>query len=134
MRAYSAVAASSSSIDRRVEALDGAEHDLVVLDVHHDDLAGVEFLVEEALAQRILDVVLQSTAQRPGSELRVVPGTGQPLLGGIGELQAQALCPKLVRGALDHQIDDLHHLVDAQFVEDDGVVDAVQELRAGSAP
>ena len=73
-------------------------------------------------------MVLQRTPQRPGAELRVVPGAGQPFLGGVGQLEPQTLGPQLVAGARDHQVDNLHHLLDAQLVEDDRVVDAVQEL------
>ena len=47
-----------------------------------------------------------------------------------GELEAEALALELLGDPLDHEIDDLGDLGLAQLVEDDGVVDAVQELRA----
>ena len=77
----------------------------------------------------ILDHALDRSTQRSSTECRVIPLVGEMILGGIGEFEAHALATQLCCGAADHQINDLTNLGLAELVEDDGVVDAVQELR-----
>ena len=68
-----AFGAAAGELDRRrLDALDGPEDDLVVERVDHDRLAGVEFLPQDLLRERVLDHPLDRTAQRPGPERRVV--------------------------------------------------------------
>ena len=55
-----------------LDALDGPEDDLAVLDVDDDRLAGAELLPQELLRQRVLDQALDGAAERPGAERRVV--------------------------------------------------------------
>jgi len=69
----------------------GPEHDLVVERVDHDRLAGVEFLPQDLLRERILDHPLDRPAQRPCPERRVVALRREQQLGVGGELHAQAL-------------------------------------------
>ena len=67
----SALGTGPGELDRRgLDALDGAEDDLVALGVDDDRLAGVEFLPQDLLGQRVLDEALDRTAQRPGTERR----------------------------------------------------------------
>ena len=68
--------------------------------------------------------------QRTSAELRVVTLLGQEVLGGLGELDAEALALELTGETLGHQVDHLHDLALGELVEDDDLVDAVQELRA----
>src|SRR5207253_7976916 len=99
-------------LDRwRLDALDGAEDDLVVLDVDDDGGPGPELLPEDALRQRVFDQALDGAPEGSGTELGVVTPLGQQLLGGVGELEAQALALQLVADPLDHEVDDLLDLV-----------------------
>ena len=88
--------AGAGQLDRRgLEALDGERkpslHDLAVLDVDDDRLAGPELLPEELLRQRVLDQALDGPAQRPGTERGVVALVDRELLGRLGQLEADAL-------------------------------------------
>ena len=80
------------------------------------------------LRQRIFDQALDRTTQRTGTERGVVPLLGKVVLGGVAELETHTLAGQLAGCASDHQIDDLANFGLAQLVEDDGVVDAVEEL------
>ena len=51
------VGAAAGELDRRrLDALDRPEHDLVVERVDDDRLAGVEFLPQDLLRERVLDM------------------------------------------------------------------------------
>ena len=88
----------------------------------------MELLVEDLLAEHVLDHALDGTTQRPGAELRVVAPLGEQFLGALGQLDAEALALQLPGEALGHQVDHLHDLFAGQLVEDDDLVDAVEEL------
>src|SRR4051812_1481860 len=121
---------------RRLEALDGPEHDHVLalgrlgigLGVDDHDLAGSDLLVEELLGERVLYEALEGTAQRPGSEGGVVAAVDEKGLGPLRQLDADALALELHARAPDHQVDDLGDLRLAELVEHDRLVDPVQEL------
>ena len=81
----------------------------------------------------VLDLTLDRTAQRAGAELRVVTDRGELFLGRLGDLDAEPLTLELAGEPLEHEVDHRDHLVARQLVEHDRLVDAVQELRAGSA-
>src|SRR5689334_2714880 len=44
----------------------------LALDIHHDDLAGLELPVQDLLGEHVLDLPLDGAAQRPGAQRRVV--------------------------------------------------------------
>ena len=105
---------------RRLEALDRTEDDSllvraigVVLGVDDDDLAGAELLVEDALGERVFDLPLDRTTQRPGAEGRVIAALREEDLRGLRELEAEALALELRGDPLDHQVDDLRDLARA---------------------
>ena len=112
------------------DALDRPEHDLAVLGVDDDRLAGPELLPQDALRQGVLDVALDGTAQGTGAQRGVVALLGQVVLGRVGELEGEALAEELRLQPPHHQVDDLDDLGPGQLVEHDGVVDPVQELGA----
>src|SRR5262249_19156515 len=98
--------AAAGQLDRRrLDALDGAEHDLgrvaFALNVDDDGLPGVELLPQDLLGECVLDVALDGPAQRPGTQLRVVALLGQVQLRLRGELQAEALALQLPLHPLD---------------------------------
>ena len=126
----SALGTGPGELDRRgLDPLDGAEHDLVALGVDHDRVAGVEFLPQDLLRQRVLDDALDRTPQRPGTERRRrSPCLASRSFASLRELEAEALRLELACEPLDQQVDDLGDLLGGELVEDDDVVDAVEEL------
>ena len=117
------------------EALDGSESELLLalalgifLSVDHDDLACRELLVQDLLGQRVFDVALDRTSQRAATELRVVTEFGEQFLGGLLDLNAQTLALELSGEAHQLQVDHLEHFIPRELVEDNGLVDAVEEL------
>src|SRR4051794_16239630 len=126
---YLALGTAPGELDgRRLDPLDRPEDDLVVERVDHDRLAGVEFLPQDLLRQRVLDHPLDRPAQRPRPERGVVALRREEQLGVGGELEAEALALQLLDHPLDQQVDDLGDLFPGELVEDDHLVDAVQEL------
>ena len=71
--------------------LDGAEHGLVVGGVDDDRLAGVEFLPQDLLRERVFDGALDRTPQGPRTEVGVVALHDEHQLRVVGELEAEAL-------------------------------------------
>src|SRR6478672_1243557 len=63
----------------------------VRLGVDHDRLAGAELLPQDLLRHRVLDQALDGTAQRPGTERRVVALLREEVLGAVRQLDADVL-------------------------------------------
>src|SRR5216683_1835670 len=81
----------AGKLDRRwLEALDGPENDLVVLDVDDDRLAGPELLPQDLLRQRVFDHALDGPTERPCAHRGVVALVDQEELGGLGQLKTEA--------------------------------------------
>ena len=79
------------------------EHRLLVLggpvvDVDDDRLADPELLPQDPLRQRVLDQLLDGSAQRARTQLRVVAALGEEGPGGRGQLDGQALAGQLLGG------------------------------------
>ena len=61
--------AASGELHRgRLDGLDGTEHDVFAFGVDHDRVAGVEFLPQDLLGQRVFDEPLDRTPERPGAQ------------------------------------------------------------------
>ena len=73
-------------------------------------------------------MTLDRTTQRTATELRVVAHFGEQFLCSLFDLDAETLAFELSREPHELQVDHLEHLVTRQFVEHDGLVDAVEEL------
>ncbi len=69
--------------------LGGVEDDLVLLliHIHLDGCAILEFAAEQFHRKRTLDILLDGPAQRTGAEGRIIAFLGQPLAGGIGQFE-----------------------------------------------
>ena len=129
VRCYSgAPLPASSTGGGSTTPFDRAEHDLFAVGVDDDRVAGVEFLPQDLLGQRVLDEALDRTAQRPGTERGVVAPLGEQQLRRVRELETETLRLELACEPLDQQVDDLRDLLGGELVEDDDVVDAVEEL------
>src|SRR5690606_804080 len=97
--------------------------------VDDDDLAGLEFAVEDLLRQGVFDLRRARPAQRPGARHRVVAPLGEDLRGVRRDLDTHvAVLEPLVQPG-DHQVDDGGDLLLRQLVEHDRVVHPVEELR-----
>src|SRR5437867_2899468 len=81
---------------RRLDSFHGPESHSVVLDVDDHGLAGVEFLPQDPLRERILHQALDGPAEGPGPEGGVVALGGEVVLGGGGELEAETLALQLL--------------------------------------
>src|SRR3954453_12637030 len=108
---YLALGTAPGKLDgRRLDPLDRPEDDLVVERVDHDRLAGVEFLPQDLLRQRILDHPLDRPPQRPRAQRGVVALRREQQLGVGGELHVEPLALQLADDPLDEQVDDLGDL------------------------
>src|SRR5690606_2345473 len=90
--------ALGGSLDRLahyVVLVDSLERELAqdafAFSIHADDLPGDQLAKQDLLAQRVLDLALQGTAQRPGTQHGVVALLGEQLLGSHRELHTHVL-------------------------------------------
>src|SRR4051812_12290117 len=97
----------------------GGEHELAVLEVDVHVVTGVEVTLQDALAQPVLDLVLNRTAQGAGTESRVEPDLDEVLLGRNGQLDGHVAVEQTSRQPLDEQVDDLEELGLVQLREHD---------------
>src|SRR5262245_2895927 len=101
---------------------------LAVLEVDADRVAFGELALEEPQRQRVLDEALDCALQRAGAVGRVPAGLGEVLLGGVGQLEAQAALGEAVAEPRQLELHDLADLLPRQRLELDDLVDPVEEL------
>ena len=96
--------------------------------VDQHGLPVADLAAQQRPGQVVTDRRLHQPTQRSRTVQRVEPGHGQPLAGGIGDVESQPPGGQsgAERGQLD--VDDPHQVLDRQRVEDHHVVEPVQEL------
>ena len=72
--------------------------------------------------------------KRPRAVHRVVAFGDDEPLGGLGELDVDLALLQTLEQPADLDVDDLRHVLDAERVEEDDLVDAVEELRPEVLP
>src|SRR6478735_9300868 len=113
---------------RRSRRHDGDVDLLVVLASDEDCRAGLELAPEHVVGERVLDVALDRTAQRPGAHRGVVALLDEQVLRLVGQLDRHLVLGHLHAQAVQHQVDELEDLFLGELREDDDLVDPVQEL------
>src|SRR2546422_362345 len=110
------------------------ERDRLALGVDDDRVAVDELVLEQFERQRVLDQALNGPLERPRAERRVVALPAEERLGGVGDLELDALGlePPLEMAELD--LDDPGGLVAPERVEDHDLVDPVEELWPQGVP
>src|SRR5690606_11423281 len=83
----------------------------LALDRHLHDLTRTEIAVEDLLRQRVLQLALDRTAQRPRAHDRVVAAVGEQLLGVGRDLQPHVAVLQPLGHLSQHQVDDLDDLL-----------------------
>src|SRR4028119_63834 len=106
------------------------EGQLLAAPVHDDGVSRVELAADDAAGERVLDVAPDGPGQRPRAELRVVALLGYKLLGRLGDLDRDPLALQVLVHALEHDADDLEHVLATERLEDDDLVDPVYKLGA----
>src|SRR5579871_4794205 len=86
--------------------------------------------LNQGLAQRILDVLLQGAPQGPRAIAAVGTGLFENILRGVVlQLDADLLRGQVLVDLLDQQLRDLQQIVVAERSEENGLIEAVQKLR-----
>jgi len=88
-----------------------------------------EIATEQVPWRAVLDVGLDGAAQMAGPVGRVEPLLDEPLLRFVVEAHEKFFSADLGVELADLEVDDLPDVVLREGVEDDGLVDAVDELR-----
>ena len=101
----------------------------VLRQIDQDGVALLHFATQDALAESVLDIVLDGTLQRTRTKLDVVALLGHKLLGSVRELERVAQLADPLVQALEFDIDNLLDGVEVQLVEGDDLVQTVEELR-----
>src|SRR5690606_145034 len=83
---------------------------------------------KDLLSQAVTDLALHQTAQWAGTVGRVVSGQCQPLARGRIHYQAQSAISQALGQQIDLQLDDVPELFDTQWIKEDHLIEAVQEL------
>src|SRR3989454_10655759 len=111
-----------------------SERDRLALGVDDDRVAVDELVLEQFERQRVRDQALNGPLERPRAERRVVALPAEERLGGVGDLELDALGlePPLEMAELD--LDDPGDLVAPERVEDHDLVDPVEELWPQGVP
>ncbi len=98
--------------------------------IHQDGIALVEGPGEQGIRERVLDLLLDDTPQRPGTHLLVVTLLCQQVQGGIGGSQRHFVFGQAFGHLVQFQVHDLADVILVQRAEDDDAVQPVDELRA----
>ena len=104
------------------------ERQLLPTAPHFHDAPLFEVPAHDFFRQGIFDVLLNDALQRPRPKGGVVALLGQPVLGLLIDLDRQSLLDQLLIEALDLNVDDLHDVIEAQRMEHQRLIYAVQEL------
>ena len=95
-----------------------------------EDDGGVlgDVVAKQQLAEAVLNVVLDGSLQRAGTELHIVALGGNKLLGTVGELEvvAQQACALVESLQLD--IYNLLDCIEVELIEGDNFIETVEEL------
>src|SRR3546814_7101698 len=94
-----------------------------------DGVAVLHLAAEEQGRQRVLQRALDHPLQRPRPVDRIVAGLRQPGEGGVVQLDGDLAIRQQLAQPPELDIDDALHLVAAEPVEDQDLVEAVQEFR-----
>src|SRR5262249_3288798 len=109
------------------------EHEVAPVDIHLDASALRDLATHDGFRQRVLDVFLDRTPELTGAVGRAVAVFHQRLLSGLGEHQRDTLLGQLLVDPADHEPNDFFDVRGRERMEDHGLVDPVQELRAEGA-
>lgn len=104
------------------------ERQLPMLFVDADGGSGGELAAEEGVRQRVLEAVLDHTAEGAGTVDGVEAFVGEESAHGVGDLEREAVGGHLGDEFCQLQVDDLADVVSVEGLEDDDLVDAVEEL------
>src|SRR5579859_495720 len=96
------------------DAVAHLQRQVVVDDDGFHEVAGVELAFEQALGQRVFDHALDGAAQRARAVLRVEAFFDQEVLRGLRNNQLKLLLGQLYSHAVQEQVNDGVHLLDAQ--------------------
>src|SRR5258707_15787931 len=116
---------------RRWQLLDAVAQlqvQFAVDDLCLDEVAGLVGGIEQPFRQQIFDQALNGATQWTRTHLRVKTFFDQEVLRHLRHNQFQLLFGQLGTDALEQQLDDDVHLLHAQGMEDDDLVDTVEEL------
>src|SRR5215210_812931 len=106
----------------------GLEREALLGAVHDDGVVRAELAAYDAARKGVLDVASDSPCQRSSTELRVVALLGEELLGGVGDLDLDALALEVLVQAGEHDVHDLQHVLLGERLEDDDLIHPVEEL------
>lgn len=93
-------------------------------------LAVVGVAAEEGFGEGGLEVALEEAAEGAGAVNGVVAAFGDPVAGGGVEGEVDAAVGEALVDGGEHEVNDGVDLVEAEGVEEDGVVNAVEEFGA----
>src|SRR5688500_6381355 len=93
-----------------------------------DHVARCEIAHEDALRERVLELVLDRALQRPGAVHRIEPGFAELVARRIVEYQPDVALGQPLAQIADLYLDDAPDVLAAQGMEHDDLVDPVDEL------
>src|SRR5688572_25721591 len=104
------------------------ELEAVVGDFDHNFVPRGEATLEQFLGQRILEVTLDRSLERPRAVLVVEPLLGEELLRPVGQDEFESAILEPADDVAEEDVDDRLDVLQGERMEDDRLVDAVQEL------
>src|SRR5688572_31750681 len=106
-----------------------AEGQAIVSHVDRYVIAFAELAFEHPHRQRIEDTALDGALQRPRAVHRIVAFRHEERLGRLAQVDVDLPFLETLEQAADLDVDDRLHVLQAERVEEDDFVDAVEELR-----
>ena len=93
-----------------------------------DRRSGLEALSNDFFRQRVFQIALDHTPQRPRPEDRVKASLHEKFLRRIIQLHDDVLLAQPLLYVVDFQLDNLHQVVARQRLEDDHLIDPIQKF------
>src|SRR5690606_22546476 len=97
---------------------------------HPNRIAGPEVAAQDALRERVLELLLDRALRGPSAVDRIIAGFGETGAPGRGEQAPHAPPGEPAAQIVEVDVDDLADVLGLERTEHDDVVDAVHELRA----